>query len=99
MIVELLDYEKKRSSHDIGDESRILAAFIHILSGDEVCEVLYEDGSEAYFDSSDSRLHDFDDGKYLAYMPKAGIDLFHSQKWLEREDSCFDPDEVEGCAK
>jgi hypothetical protein len=87
MIVELLDYMGRRSEYDIGDESRIVDAFIHIISGDEVCEVLYEDGREESFDSSENRIHDFDDGKYVAFMPKAGIDLFHSEKWLAREDS------------
>lgn len=88
MIVELMDYMDRKSPHDLGDESEIVAAYIKVLSGDEICEVLYKDGSCRYFDSCDEgRFHDFNDGRYLAFMPSAGIDLFNSQAWLARKNS------------
>lgn len=46
----------------------VLSVFIIVLSGDEIATVLFEDGHEEKFDSSEDRIADFYDGSYCLYQ-------------------------------
>ena len=85
MKIELLDYRGRRKAFDIPEKEDILAAFIHILSGDETLIVLTKDGELLGFDSSDDRITGYDDGMYVVYG--AGIDRLSDPKWIAREDA------------
>ena len=40
---------------------------VNVVTGDEILNVTYKDGSEKRFDSSDDRTRDFYDGNYELY--------------------------------
>ena len=91
MKIELLDYHGRRKAFDIPEKEEIHAAFIQIYSGDETLNVITRDGNTSFYDSSDSRMIDYDDGMYIVYGP--GVDKFADPKWLARTSA----DEGETC--
>lgn len=46
----------------------VLSVFITVLSGDEIATVIFEDGHEEEFDSSEDRIMDSYDGSYCLYQ-------------------------------
>ena len=82
MKIELIDYKGTRKAFDIPEKDDISAAYIRIISGDETLTILTKDGNELYFDSSDGRIYDFDDGMYFIYG--GGIDKLSDPKWIAR---------------
>lgn len=60
---------------------KIKEIFIHVLTGDETGFIIFEDGDFLPFDSSNTRLVDFDDGCYS--VPENLVD-----EWMNWQPSC-----------
>ena len=58
----IYDYDQEPVKIEIPDYEKVTEVSCEVISGDEVLTVTYEDGSEVTFDSSQDRLHDYDDG-------------------------------------
>ena len=86
MLITLYDYAGDKTRHDIGDIKDIYLADIRILSGDEVLNVTYNDGTKKIYDSSKHRFNSHYDGSYIVYMPNVK-NLFEDTNWLRRKDS------------
>lgn len=84
MKLKIFDYNNRPKEVDIGDIENIDVVVMRILSGDEVLYVIHKDGSEAVFDSSDDRIHDFDDGIYLLYSDSGATKTLLDEKFLNR---------------
>ena len=83
MSVKIFDYSDKVSVIDIDITSdEITDVFIEVVTGDEILNVLYKDGTEKRFDSlvNDERVSDFSDWKY--YLKRNGI---LSRIWLNED--------------
>lgn len=94
MKVALLDYDDEKITFEIGNLDDIYFARIDVISGDEIMTVTYKDGTEAYFDSSECRTINFNDGGYPVYIP-GKVNLFENKKWLKRKSS-YDRKWMEG---
>ncbi len=73
MTIDIYDYAGKAKSVSF-DVEHLEIAIMRIISGDEVLELLYPNGVEEVFDSSDSRLLSFDDGFEIVFNRALGID-------------------------
>lgn len=85
MKIELINYRGDRVECEIPEKEEILAAFIWIVSGDETLYVITQDGELHFFDSSNSRITDFNDGCYAVFA--GPINLFDNPKWRGRKDA------------
>lgn len=54
--------------------------FVAVITGDETGFVKFEDGSKFYFDASDDRLCDFNDGYYIVLKDRV-------EEWLNFKPS------------
>ena len=79
MKTVIYDYADRPVEIELKDD-RITKIFVKILSGDEVIEVYYKDGSCEKFDSSNDRTIDYFDGTYIVSKDKV-------QQWLNFEFS------------
>ena len=86
MLITLYNYASDKTRHDIGDIKNIYFAEIKVLSGDEVLNVVHNDGTKKVYDSSACRFNSHYDGSYIVYVPNI-INLFEDTKWLCRKDS------------
>lgn len=59
---------------------KIKAIFVHVITGDETGFIMFEDGNFLRFDSSNTRLADFNDGCYL--VPENLVD-----EWMNWQPS------------
>ena len=80
----ILDYDNKCTNLPI-DLSKVDEITITILTGDEVADILYLDGSSDHYDSNNERMTNYYDGSYIPYSIRRGIDYY--EVWSEREDS------------
>lgn len=80
----ILDYKNKRINLPI-DLSKVDEITITIISGDEIADILYLDGTSEQYDSSGERVINYYDGAYIPYSIRRGIDYY--QEWLKRTDS------------
>ena len=80
----ILDYDNKCTNLPI-DLSKVDEITITILTGDEVIDILYLDGSSDHYDSNNERMTSCYDGSYIPYSIRRGIDCYDA--WLERKDS------------
>ena len=85
MKVKLLDFKAQQVEYDIGELDDIYIADISVLSGDEVLNVTYKDGSTKKFDSYPKRLINYFDHRYNVYSPS--VNLFEDDDWLSRTSS------------
>ncbi len=80
----ILDYKNECMNLPI-DLDKVDEITITILSGDEVIDILYLDGSSDHYDSNNERITSYYDGSYIPYSIRKGIDYY--EVWLERKDS------------
>ena len=73
MTIDIYDYAGKAKSVSF-DVEHLEIAIMRIISGDEVLVLLYHNGDEEVFDSSDSRQLSFDDGFEIVFNRALGID-------------------------
>lgn len=64
MKITLYDYSSHPKICEIKDKP-IQSFVVEVISGDETVTVLYEDGTDDYFDSRDDRFIDYRDGWYF----------------------------------
>lgn len=83
MKVKLLDYRYRATEVEIGDLDNILCAILEICSGDETLNVIYKDGRIEFFDSTDDRIQDFDDGSFIVYAD-GSVNLLTSERFINR---------------
>ena len=62
MKIEILDYKSRPKEVDVGELKDIRKMKVDVVTGDEILTVIYKDGSEKSFDSSDDRTRAFYDG-------------------------------------
>ena len=85
MKITILDYKAKQVEVDIGNIDDVLLIDMEVVSGDEVLNVTYKDGSRKYFDSCDTfRLMSYDDGSYPVYITGTSVNLLENEKWKNR---------------
>lgn len=84
-MLKIYDYNGNptETNVDLNDEN-IICATIHIVSGDEVLEVITKDGSMKCYDSSEDRWSDFYDGWYQI---KKGDKILVPLSWYMEIDS------------
>lgn len=82
--MKIYNYENKAVEISI-DFNKVDEITVTILSGDEVLDILYLDGSSEQFDSSNDRITNYFDGTYIPYSVRRGINFL--DKWIERTDS------------
>lgn len=87
MVIELMDYQSKKVTFDIGNIEDIVLIVIRVLSGDEVATVLYRNYTIKTFDSSYERMADYHDYEYIVYDAINGINLLNDDIFLNREDT------------
>ena len=87
MVIELMDYQSKKVTFDIGNIEDIVKIVIEVLTGDEVATVLYRNYNIKKFDSSCDRLTDYHDYRYIVYDAINGINLLNDEIFLNREDT------------
>lgn len=87
MVIELMDYQSKKVTFDIGNIEDIVKIVIEVLTGDEVATVLYRDYNIKKFDSSYERMTDYYDYEYIVYDAINGINLLNDEIFLNREDT------------
>lgn len=84
MEINIMDYNGKKRTIELGPIEDIAVAFIKVLSGDEVLTVVKKDGTYEEYDSSSCRMMDYFDDEYTVirngeFLMKPG--------WLDRTDS------------
>lgn len=89
--ITLMDYAGKKTEFSIPNFEDVLTIVIQIVTGDEIAMVIYDDGTIDEFDSSGDRLNNYFDGEYTVYNKVKGINFLDDPKFLEREDSYFNP--------
>lgn len=87
MVIELMDYQSKKVTFDIGNIEDIVKIVIEVLTGDEVATVLYRNYNIKKFDSSYKRMADYYDYEYIVYDAINGINLLNDEIFLNREDT------------
>ena len=75
MYLRIYDYKNKAKDIELPDKE-IQTIYVTVLTGDEVVEVTFKDGSIEEYDSSDSRLIDYYDGSY-----EVAEDMI--EKWMD----------------
>ena len=81
------DYADNPTTVTIKDFETVVKIYIEIITGDEILHVIRKDLEEEVYDSSNSRIMDFADGRYNIYWPDKGLNLLDNPKWFECEDS------------
>ena len=100
-------YDYKNNAIDLTlPQKKIKEIFVSVISRDETGMVIFEDGTNFDFDSSDSRFLNFHDGSYMVpenlvdewmnWKPtaKSGTYSYERQKWIwERLEALKDADD------
>lgn len=73
-FISIYNYADNETMIEIPDKE-IKSIMVHVLSGDETGYINFTDGTHVYFDASNNRMIDFDDGAYCV----TGEDI---EKWL-----------------
>ena len=87
MIIELMDYQDKKVTFDIGNIEDIVSIIIEVITGDEIATVLYKNYTTKVFDSSCTRIGDYFNYKYLLYDVINGVDHLSDEIFLNRKTS------------
>ena len=88
----IVDYlgSKTITNLNVNDLEGILSINMEVVTGDEIAEVVYEDGSVDRLDSSKTRTWNFNDCFYPVYNRFYGYNFFASDaydKWKKEKDS------------
>ncbi len=86
----LYDYTDEAHEFDVDlDDKNITIAILQVISGDEVLEVTYKDGTTLTFDADTNyRFHDYLDATYILVLN--GDWMADREKFLARENSYDD---------
>lgn len=87
MIVKLFEYREHYVLVEVGNIETIDRMIITVISGDEVLTVMYKDGTERDYDSSDCRVMNFLDFQYEIYNDKTGVNKFNNKEFMNRTNS------------
>ena len=87
MTIELMDYQNKKDTFDIGNIEDIVSIVIEVLTGDEIATVLYKNYTIKVFDSSCTRITDYFDYEYTLYDVINGVDHLSDEIFLNRKTS------------
>jgi hypothetical protein len=86
MKITLLNYNNDKIEYDIGDLDNIKTITRYVISGDEVIDVRYKDGSVQTFDSdNNTRAVDLFDVAGEIYNNE--VNWLNSEEFLSRKDS------------
>jgi hypothetical protein len=86
MKVSIMDYDGEQTNVKL-DIDKVERIVVEIVTGDEILQVYYQDGTCSYFESSDCRMADYYDYSYTLYDTSRGINLFNNPRWLNRKNS------------
>ena len=91
MKIKILDYKSREKEVDVGELDGIRKMQVNVVTGDEILNVTYKDGSEKRFDSSDDRTRDFYDGNYELYNTETEpeINELENPEWLNRTNYSY----------
>ena len=87
MIIELMNYQDKKVTFDIGNIEDIVSIIIEVITGDEIATVLYKNYTTKVFDSSCTKNDDCFDYKYTLYDVINGVDHLSDEIFLNRKTS------------
>lgn len=65
------------------DISEIKSAKMTVMGGDEILEVMYNDGKKTVFDGGGNRVIELVDDSYPVYDKNLGINLFKDKCWIK----------------
>lgn len=87
MLLKLVDYDDRIHDFEIGNLEDIRRISIEVVSGDEIADVDYKDGTSKTFDSSYfcERIMNFDDGLYDVYNDE--VNLLENEEWKSSNNS------------
>ena len=93
MSVKIFDYADKVSVIDIDITSdEITDVYVEVVTGDEILNVIYKDGTEKRFDSlvGDVRVYEWSDYSY--YLKRNGVlsDIWLNESYQNRNGSLWD---------
>lgn len=90
--IYILDYEGKKTEVEIEDFDNVKRMTITVLSGDEVLDVVYKNGTTRRYDSSDCRWYSYYDCEYDIYEYDETENPIDDPEWLNRKKSydCLD---------
>ena len=90
-MMKILDYAGKVREIDVDlNDANILAAYMKVVTGDEILTVIYEDGSLETFDSSNNRMTDYFDEEYALKIGGELTETYKSKAFQERNSSYWD---------
>ena len=87
MNMRLVDYLGQETFVDVGNLDEIVRMTITVLTGDEVCTVIYKDYSTKTFDSSNGRMADYWDDEYVIYDITKGVNRLSEEGFVNRTNS------------
>lgn len=77
--LEIMDYKGSKRKIPI-NLKHIKSIYIHVITGDEICEIEYDYGECKEYDSSKNRFFSFDDGCYCIYDVNENINYINEFK-------------------
>lgn len=91
MKIKILDYNNRAKEVDVGELKDIRKMKVEVVTGDEILNVTYKDGSEKRFDSADDRTRAFFDGDYELYNTETEpeINELENPEWLNRTNYSY----------
>ena len=91
MKIKILDYKSRPKEVDVGELKDIRKMTVDVITGDEILNVTYKDGSEKRFDSSDDRCRNFYDGNYELYNTETEPEIIElrNPEWLNRTNYSY----------
>ena len=91
MVIKILDYKSRGKEVDVGELKDIRKMTVDVITGDEILNVTYKDGSYKRFDSSDDRTRAFYDGNYELYNTETEpeINELDNPEWLNRTNYSY----------
>lgn len=85
---EIMDFANRKTKVpdiDLDHLGAISNITIMVVTGDEIAHIIWANGEEEVFDSSNERLVDYYDGSYTLYDAYARIDCI--ERFLNRKNS------------
>ena len=93
--LEIMNYKGKKKKVPI-NLKHIKSIYIHVITGDEICEIEYNYGEYKEYDSSNNRIFDFIDGGYCIYDISENINYINEFKTRK---SSYDTSWLKKCKK
>lgn len=93
MTITILNYQNVKKEVEVGELKDIRSMTVSVVTGDEILNVTYKDGTEKRFDSCEvgDRTKDFFDGEYVLYdtTTEPEINELENEEWKNRDNYSY----------